>query len=148
MATFYQIVIMTAIVVLLLSLILVGIFIHKTKGYNYGNAAQCPDGFLVYPVSKGTDGTYTYECVVPTAYASTFDAAGTGNVYKFQNGSQTAKLGQTASNTNAGGAQTINFNDGMWSGKAGACLKYQWATNNGAGKIFNWDGITNVRTAC
>ena len=150
-ASFENIVLYTALTVLILLLVIVGVMLHYSRQKYKPMAGQCPDNFEVVPststktASNGTsvyDGTYT--CKVPTALQPQFTN------YKTQmnnfNG-MTGNLNLDTTNFN-----TINFSDPMWSGKSGLCYKYQWATGNpysvATNKPIDWDGVTNVRPQC
>jgi len=123
---FYNIVLIIAAVILILTLTYIGIQMrNKAKTAVYPPmVAACPDYWEQSSDAVG--------CIIP------------------QQAQKNSGNGVTSSSTpgfyvDENGNQSINFNDPTWSAKGNStCAKQTWANTNG----FVWDGVTNYNKSC
>ena len=122
---FYNIVLITAVVILILTLTYIGIQMRrKVKNTVWPPmVAACPDYWEQSLDGKG--------CIVPNSTEKN-----SGN--KVSSSTQGFYIDDY-------GNQCIDFNNPAWKGKGDpTCAKQKWATTNGV----VWDGVTNYNQTC
>ena len=99
MEGFQKIVLITAIIILIITLVVIGVTLSKGSGADWPPVVpQCPDYWVI---------------------------DGSGNNAKCVN---VKDLG-TCKSDGSSKHQTMNFNSSQFTGSQGACNKYNWATN-------------------
>ena len=127
MESFYMIVVLIAVVILVLCLTGIGILMrYQNAGQQYPPSANtCPDGW------NNTSGTSCTSpgtsCTSPVLPANTHYGVDGTNGYTFS----------TQANTTG---DTIDFSNAYWND---VCKKKKWANKYG----INWDGVSNY-TKC
>lgn len=134
MATFQSVVLITAIVILIIFLIVIGISLY----YQHNSAPWppktplCPDYWVAIP-NDVDPSTITNWHDVKFNYGDigngTFDASGAKCVNVKDLGTCPAPQGQH---------MVMDFSTGAYKGDSGLCQKYKWAHKCGV----SWDGIT------
>jgi hypothetical protein len=122
---FYNIVLIIAVVILILTLTYIGIQMrNKVKTSVYPPmVAACPDYWEQSLDGKG--------CIIPNITEKNAGNSAFSTTKGFYNDEY--------------GNQCINFNDPAWKARGNSiCAKQTWANTNG----IVWDGVTNYNQSC
>jgi len=139
---FQQVTLGIALVLLVLSLIVISIILHKTSDVYPPVVEACPDYWTTsnyLKVNESNCNQTEFGCCSDYATPKT-DAGGTNCPVKCYN---VHNLGTTSS-TCTSVPKVMDFSSDVYTGSSGMCNKQTWASQCG----ITWDGVTDVSNAC